>query len=146
MNRSSELLGSVLALAVAVTLVLLVQSSRDAGGVQRARQAPPHGLARVKVSGKWGYIDRSGRIVINPQFEEAGDFAQGLAPVKMGGKWGYIDRSGRIVINPQFEEAGGFTEGLARVKVGGKWGYVDGKGQMVIPSQFNEAGNFSRVF
>jgi len=108
------------------------------------RRAAPLGLARVKLSGKWGYIDRTGRIVINPQFEEAGDFSEGLARVKTGGKWGYIDRTGRFLINPQFEEAGDFSQGLARVKLGGKWGYVDRRGELAISPQFSEASDFSR--
>lgn len=143
MKGFSLRLGGGVLLALGAALILSARSDGNVADAQRARPAP--GLARVKLSGKWAYIDRTGRIVINPQFEEAGDFAEGLAPVKMGGKWGYVDRTGRIIINPQFEEAGTFAEGLARVKLNGKWGYVDRKGQMVIPSQFSEAGNFSRA-
>src|SRR5688572_33310219 len=32
------------------------------------------GLARVKIGERWGYLDRDGTIVINPQFEQAFDF------------------------------------------------------------------------
>src|SRR3954447_22869405 len=60
-------------------------------------------LFPVKVNGKYGYMTRSGKIAINPQFEDEGAFAEGLAPVKMGGRWGYIDTSGKFSINPQFE-------------------------------------------
>jgi len=132
-----------LALASGLLLVAtVIAATREAWFAQR-RAAPP-GMARVKLSGKWGYIDRTGRIVINPQFEEAGDFSEGLARVKTGGKWGYIDRTGRFLINPQFDEAGDFSHGLARVKLGGKWGYVDRRGEVVIPPQFSEASDFSR--
>lgn len=143
MKGFSLRLGGGLLLALGAVLILSARNDWSVADAQRAR--PATGLARVKISGKWAYIDRTGRIVINPQFEDAGDFAEGLAPVKMGGKWGYIDRAGRIIINPQFEEAGAFAQGLARVKLSGKWGYVDRKGQMVIPSQFSEAGDFSRA-
>jgi hypothetical protein len=34
----------------------------------------PETLAAVKIGGKWGYIDKTGKIVIKPQFDEAGDF------------------------------------------------------------------------
>jgi hypothetical protein len=47
--------------------------------------------------GKWGYIDRSGTVVIEPGFDEAAEFLDGLARVKVGGKPGYIDRTGNFV-------------------------------------------------
>jgi len=141
--RSWDMVSGSLLLITLTTCAISMRSEMESPLAQRTRGTPP-GLARVKLSGKWGYIDRSGRIVINPQFEEAGDFAEGLARVKTGGKWGYIDRTGRFLINPQFEEAGDFSQGLARVKLGGKWGYVDRKGVVLVPPQFSEAGDFSR--
>ena len=54
------------------------------------------GLFEVKVGDKWGYIDSSGKLVINPQFDEARGFSEGLARINQGGKWGYIDTSGKI--------------------------------------------------
>ena len=141
--RSWAVFGGGMFLIALVTWAISVRDETATSLAQRTRGTPP-GLARVKLSGKWGYIDRSGRIVINPQFEEAGDFSEGLARVKMGGKWGYIDRTGRFLINPQFEEAGDFSQGLARVKLGGKWGYVDRRGEIVISPQFSEASDFSR--
>ncbi len=134
--------GSGVLLAALAIVVVFTRAGIEARLVQQ-RAAPP-GMARVKLTGKWGYIDRTGRIVINPQFEEAGDFSEGLARVKAGGKWGYVDRTGRFLINPQFEEAGDFSQGLARVKLGGKWGYVNRQGAVVIPPQFSEASDFSR--
>jgi hypothetical protein len=61
------------------------------------------GLASVRIgdykTGKWGYIDKQGRMVINPQFDcgfFCSDFSEGLAAVRIGddktGKWGYISR------------------------------------------------------
>ncbi len=75
-------------------------------------------LYPVVVNGRWGFTDKSGETVINPQFDQAEVFAEGLAPVKMG-RWGYVDASGKIVINPQFDKADVFSEGLAAVKLGG---------------------------
>ena len=41
------------------------------------------GLARIKVEGKWGYIGKTGKMVIEPVFKKAGDFRNGLPPVKI---------------------------------------------------------------
>jgi hypothetical protein len=65
------------------------------------------GLAAVYIGkpfeGKWGYIDKSGKMVIEPQFENALFFSGGLAHVspltgeEIRGMWGYIDKSGQFV-------------------------------------------------
>jgi hypothetical protein len=71
----------------------------------------------VKIGFKWGYIDKTGKVVIEPQFTEARDFNQGIARIKTGSRWGYIDDTGKIVIKPHFERARDFSEGLASVKM-----------------------------
>jgi hypothetical protein len=67
-------------------------------------------LARIKIGDKWGYIDKTGKFVINPQFDFARDFSEGLAAVKIGGKCGYINKTGKIVIKPQFDDARDFQK------------------------------------
>ena len=89
----------------------------------------------IEENGKYGYMDKDGNVVINPQFDRADDFSEGLARVRIGdektGKWGYIDKEGKFVINPQFDCAEDFSEGLAKVKVGGKYGWIDKTGKIV---------------
>ena len=88
-------------------------------------------LFPVEIGGKWGYIDKAGKIVINPQFDDAFDFSEGLAPVAIGDEWGYIDKGGKFVINPQFDGALVFSEGLAMVGIGDKFGYIDKAGNYI---------------
>jgi len=92
---------------------------------------------------RWGYIDSTGKLVINSQFEEVADFSEGLAAVKTGSRWGFIDEDGKFVINPQFDEVGSFAEGLVAVKSDRKWGYLDKTGKYTINPQFYDAGMFS---
>jgi hypothetical protein len=117
----------------------------------------PCGRARNLPTGKWGYIDSNGELIIATQFDEATPFSEGLAAVCTGdcrndgdSKWGYIDKSGKYVINPQFGHAYAFKEGLAVVCVGnsssypcdGKEGYIDHAGKFVINPQFDDANSF----
>src|SRR6266850_1263365 len=62
------------------------------------------GLFRVQQGGHWGYIDKKGQVVINPQFDAAFPFSDGQAGVVLGGKWGLIDKTGKYVLKPQFEQ------------------------------------------
>jgi hypothetical protein len=82
---------------------------------------------------KWGFVDKTGKIVINPQFEEVGMFSEGQCPFKNGeNKWGYIDKKGNITINPQFDEADSYINGNAVVKTGGKSGVINVKGLYTV--------------
>lgn len=114
-------------------------------------ELPPHykeaqsfheGLAVVNTGSEYGYIDRSGRTVIQPRFTYGEPFSEGLAAVKESGKWGFIDKSREFVITRQYLGAGSFHEGLATVKVGEKWGYIDRSGKIVIDPEFEEARAF----
>ena len=68
------------------------------------------GLAAVKINGKWGFIDKSGQMVIQPQFatnyfSKPSYFSGGLALVWAGEKWGYIDMTGKYVWGPVPQKA-----------------------------------------
>ena len=109
---------------------------------------------------KYGFIDKSGKVVIEPQFDYVRAFSEGLAKVEKYGKYGFIDKSGKMVIEPQFDEVSDFSEGLAQVIKGGKWvyegftksikggkwGFIDKSGKVVIEPQFNDASFFSEGF
>ena len=45
-------------------------------------------MAVVKLGNKFGYIDKSGKVKVNPQFDSAGDFSDGLALVALGRRYG----------------------------------------------------------
>ena len=89
------------------------------------------GLFLIKQNDKYGYIDKTGKVVIEPQYERASDFSEGLAAIAVEKKWGYIDTTGKTVIEPQFDAAGKFTDDLAPVKVEKKTGYIDKTGKYI---------------
>ena len=87
-----------------------------------------------------GFIDHSGKMVIEPVFCMAFAFEDGLALVSdKDGKCGFIDTAGRYVIEPQFDEAEFFCEGVAPVKKEGRWCFIDRNGAEVaiLDSKFD---------
>ncbi|HWN41535.1 MAG TPA: WG repeat-containing protein, partial [Thermoanaerobaculia bacterium] len=80
---------------------------------------------------KWGFIDDTGKFVINPQFDRAGNFSEGLASVLIGDRAGFVDREGKLVINPQYDAMSSFSGGLALVVSEGRWAYIDKTGKPV---------------
>ncbi len=110
---------------------------------------------RVRVNGKYGYIDREGELVIPAKYDGAGNFSEGLARIEVDvivygdtfdhtvAKWGFIDPSGEVVIEPTFDSAGDFQEGLAQVKQDRRRGYVNAQGELAVPLQFSRrVGDF----
>ncbi|MDE7413691.1 MAG: PEGA domain-containing protein, partial [Muribaculaceae bacterium] len=61
------------------------------------------GLAQIKIREKWGFIDKSGKLVIPAEYNDAGSFSESLAPVEIRGKWGFIDKSGKLVIPAEYD-------------------------------------------
>lgn len=106
----------------------------------------PPSLFPVRIEGKFGYIDKTGKLVLKADFAGASRFSQGLAAVQMtrGGRAGYIDETGTLVIPTQFDLADPFAEGYAAVMKNHKWGYIDRTGQVVIPIEFDAAEFFSQ--
>ena len=102
----------------------------------------PSSLVSHSEQGKWGFIDRAGKVVVPPQFTTAWEFSEGRAGVKIKDKFGFIDQTGKVVIQPQFDKVAEFSEGLAAVETGGKWGFVDLSGKIAISPRFTAAGNF----
>lgn len=103
---------------------------------------------------KWGFIDKSGRLVIPYKFDDVArdqhggwtlphktfvNFSQGLCAVRVGNKWGYIDKNGLWKVPLKYDSAGNFSDGLALVRVADRYGYIDKSGREVIPASFDIA-------
>jgi len=118
------------ALMLAVPLLLACPSCTGAPQSQQKQLLLP-----VCVDDKWGYMDNTCTLVVNPQFDLASHFSEGLAAVRIGdeqtGSWGYIDSTGKLVVGPRFDYACDFSGGLACVTNRGKSGYIDKTGKFV---------------
>jgi len=102
----------------------------------------------------FGFMNRSGEVVIDFQYTEVSTFSEGLAAVAIGFhpdiRFGFINASGEMVIEPQFPSVSDFHDGRANVSV---WtdddhsdtliGYIDVDGNFAIEPQYYYARDFS---
>lgn len=79
-------------------------------------------MAAVKIDGKWGFTDNTGKLCIPCGYEDADSFSNGYAAVCLDEKWGYINAQGEIVIEPVFSGAAPFNaKGCAFVRRNESW-------------------------
>lgn len=109
------------------------------------------GLAAFSVLGddgeKWGFVNKTGEISINPQFSDVSKFKNDLCAVKnKDGKWGFINKSGEIIINYQFDNAENFINGTSVVSSGGKFGIIDTEGSYLINPQYAKILHDNDIF
>lgn len=104
-------------------------------------------LASFKTAdGLVGFVDGSGKVAIQAQFQSAGDFHGGMAWVKNSSdKVGYINAKGDWALEPKYEAGRSFEpeSGLARVKTGDKWAYVNKAGEFMYVNDSETVEGFS---
>jgi hypothetical protein len=108
-------------------------------------------LIPVSSGDKIEYIDREGKIQINPQFETASVYHNGLALVKTSGensKYGYISEEGKFVISAKYLEATVFNDEIAWVvEKNGCPTAINTKGKVLFKAEFAEkARSFKNGF
>lgn len=98
-----------------------------------------------------GFIDKTGKIVIEPKYKSISYFSENMAAVSEDGrKYGYIDPAGKIIIEQKFLTNSHFSDGLAVAALTGgdttKTGYIDKTGKFVIEPKYQLAGSFNDGF
>jgi hypothetical protein len=116
-----------------VTVLVLLASI----GLSVAKEGEHSNRFPVLVDGKYGYIDRTGTVVIEPQFDSACSFSDGLALVKAEGSYHYINDSGSPAFDGKYKDARSFSDSMASISFkgpgGGEWGAINVKGQLAVP-------------
>lgn len=104
----------------------------------------------TKEGDKFGYINKSGKMVLGPYEYNLSDpidsFSEdGLAfMADENGRYGYIDKNGNWAIKAQYTEAKSFSNGFAAVRIGDKYGFIDTKGIVICDFIYEYAGDFSK--
>lgn len=99
-------------------------------------------LYPIREGKKLGLINRSGAIVVAPQYDGIGDSKEGRIQVTAGNLSGYIDLSGKVVIEPKYDSAGEFRESRAVVRQGDKYALIDPAGKPIAEIPYRVLGAF----
>lgn len=109
-------------------------------------------LAR-NVDGKYGYLNKSGKVVIPFVFDYASSFLNGVAEVEKRNKKYRIDKNGNEIAQAAFEYgaygyvegdySNDFHDGRAIVFKDSKYGAVNMNREIVIPLEYEELYSFS---
>ncbi|MEM1054395.1 MAG: WG repeat-containing protein [Bacteroidota bacterium] len=99
-------------------------------------------LYPVELDGRFGYIDREGKLVVPLRFDAAEPFSEDRAAVRDGDRWGYLGPDGSVAIDSRFDAAGPFAGELAPVRTDGLWGFIAPDGRMVVPPQYEKTSVF----
>jgi hypothetical protein len=94
------------------------------------------GLYGALIDGKYGFVDKAGKLRIANRYDSIGKYAEGVAPIQIENKWGYLDKNDRIAIQPQFDEVGEFFRGIAIVKKNGKANLIDRNGKELLSNYY----------
>ncbi|MDP3392712.1 WG repeat-containing protein [Sediminibacterium sp.] len=75
----------------------LLFKGKPKGDYRTAYPYYSHGLINVAKAGKWGFVDKTGKVVMPFQFDHASAFYNGAALVKKGNEWWYINKQGKKI-------------------------------------------------
>lgn len=103
---------------------------------------------KMRVSGgKWGFVNRSGTLIIQPEYDFVRNFYHGKAIAKLDNKWGVIDKKNQIVIPFIYDFIDYMPESDKRFFIltndSKRVGYVHENGRVLLEPDFEEVGKMS---
>lgn len=114
-----------------LSLVLLL----CANTLAQDQKPPDPRLFPVKIDGKWGFIDTSGKLRIPAQYSDVNEFGElsaEPAAVATGDLWGFINNKGEWVIEPHFHLAWNCADDVAVVEMDdAKWRFINREGDLL---------------
>jgi len=99
-------------------------------------------LFAIRDGKKFGFINRSGAVVVSPSFDAVGEPHEGRISIYEGSRAGYIDFSGKVVVEPKYDSAGDFKDSRAIVRLGDKASLIDPSGTVIGAIPYRPLGDF----
>lgn len=131
--NSSKRKWAGIAIATSLALFAVGQESVHADKIAEAKPATEAKRFRVMDSGKLGYIDEKGKIIVPLRYESGFHFSDGMAAVRVAHRqWGFVNASGALAIPATFQYVRDFHDGYAVVEQNDKWGIINKRGEFTV--------------
>jgi hypothetical protein len=95
---------------------------------------------------KWGFVDTTGQLVFEPQWDSAAGFVEGLAAVRLGNQNKLINTTGEVIAIAPGTNLLNIVTGKGptiAILQNGKWGLANRRGQIVIPPKYSHVYDYS---
>ena len=112
------------------------------GALLATAQPPNSYLYPIREGNKFGFIDRTGAVVVAPKYAAVGEMREGRIRVTEGQVSWYIDLSGKIAIEAKYDSAGEFRDSRAVVRQGDKYALIDPSGKLIAEIPYRVLGEF----
>ncbi len=119
-------------------------SKRDSKSTEKKDAVAQDKYIKISKNGKWGFVDRQGKEVIKPIYDNVFYFNEELCCVEKDELFGFIDREGNEIISIQYDCACSFSEGLACVYKKDLCGYIDKQDNVIIEFKFDAGTPFEQ--
>ena len=88
----------------------------------------------VKRDDRWGFVDRTGRVIVRPVYSFSYGFSCACAAVQDSPRrvYRYIDRDGSALFDTTYDDAYNFVLDRAPVKQGEESAWIDRTGKVVF--------------
>jgi hypothetical protein len=95
-------------------------------------------LYPVYQDGSYDYIDKTGKVIIDGNFNTAEFFSEGLGIVSKDGKYGAVNSNGDLVVTLEYLYLSDFHDGLAYASLDGiSAGFINGHNEVKIPFKYS---------
>ena len=86
-------------------------------------------MTAVEYKGKWGYVDRNGRLLFDPpEFDNQSEFIEGYAVVQKNKKWGIINEQGEFTVQPIYDKLQADGKNIYKVSLPEKEFWINAAG------------------
>ena len=104
------------------------------------------GFARVKLNGKWNFINTEGKLLSEQWYDTVYYFSEGFAKVILNDEYNYIDNKGKMLSEQWYDGACSFSGGFAAVKLNGKYNFIDTEGNLLSEQWYDSIFDFYEGF